>query len=156
MKGSKKEIGFARSLRQRQTDAEEVLWFRLRNMQFNGIKFRRQQPLGRYVVDFVSYDRKLVIEIDGSQHTEEPTVEKDRRRTRRLNSQGFRVVRFWSNDVLTNTDGVVERIGEILEDSAARTEREDRGVPCACQRGDVVHPHPNLPPSRGKGATRAS
>ncbi len=107
-------VGFARELRQRQTDAERALWRHLRNMQVGGVKFRRQEPIGRYIVDFASFDRNLVIEIDGSQHGEAMEMEKDEQRTRWLDSRGFRVERFWSNEVLTNIDGVAERISEIL------------------------------------------
>ena len=68
MEKSKEEIALARGLRKRQTDAERVLWNKLRNKQMEGVKFRRQQPIGSYIVDFVSLERKLIIEIDGGQH----------------------------------------------------------------------------------------
>jgi very-short-patch-repair endonuclease len=74
-----------------------------------GIKFRRQEPIGNYIVDFVAYDKRIVIELDGGQHAEEEK-EKDRRRDEWLNSQGFRVMRFWNNEVLENLEGVLEAI----------------------------------------------
>ena len=83
-------------------------------MQLNGVKFRRQEPIGNYIVDFVSFDNSLVIEIDGGQHNELQMKEKDTRRTAWLESQGFRVIRFWDNDVLLNIDGVLEKIAEAL------------------------------------------
>ena len=106
--------GLARGFRRRETEAEQILWSWLRNKQMNGIKFRRQQPLGDYVVDFVSFDKKLIIEIDGGQHNEELVIEKDESRTRRLESFGFRVISFWNNDVLSNTDGVITMIKNAL------------------------------------------
>ena len=94
-------------LRRKQTEAERVLWKRLRNAQLNGVKFRRQEPIGNYIVDFVSFDKGLIIEIDGGQHNNESTIEADTRRTRWLEDKGFHVIRFWNNDVILNTDGVL-------------------------------------------------
>ena len=71
MKKSQEQVGFARDLRQKFTDAEKALWMKLRNRQLEAVKFRRQQPIGSYIVDFVSFERKLIIEIDGGQHNEE-------------------------------------------------------------------------------------
>ena len=70
MKESQRQVSLARGLRQRQTDAEKALWMKLRNRQLEGVKFRRQQPMGSYIVDFASSERKLIIEIDGGQHNE--------------------------------------------------------------------------------------
>jgi very-short-patch-repair endonuclease len=96
----------ARELRKNATDAERRLWARLRLKQLGGYRFRRQMPLGPYVVDFVCLERRLVIEVDGSQHGDDP----DAARTAWLEAQDFRVVRFWNNDVLGNIDGVLEEI----------------------------------------------
>ena len=98
-------ISQARDLRKKKTESEQILWSWLRNNQLNGVKFRRQQPFGNYIVDFVCLDKKLIIEIDGSQHNEEQFIKKDKERTRWLQTEGFRVIRFWNNDVLTNTEG---------------------------------------------------
>ncbi|MDP2918818.1 MAG: endonuclease domain-containing protein [Dehalococcoidia bacterium] len=104
----------ARVLRRKQTDAERKLWGRLRNVQVDGAKFRRQEPVGDFITDFVCFDRKLVIEVDGGQHNEPATIDADRARTTWLESQGFRVLRFWNNDVLLNIDGVIKRIQEAV------------------------------------------
>jgi len=87
----------------------------LRNCGLNGIKFRGQQPIGDYIVDFVSFENQLVIEIDGSQHEKTTGKLKDMGRSKWLESQGFRVLRFWDNDILNNLDGVLTRIGESLK-----------------------------------------
>jgi very-short-patch-repair endonuclease len=92
----------ARSLRHTPTEAETRLWARLRRKQLAGIRFRRQHPLGRYVVDFFCAEAKLVIEVDGGQHAEDTDT-----RTRWLEGRGYRVLRFWNNDVLANTEGVL-------------------------------------------------
>ncbi len=110
----KQHVGLAKGLRRSQSEAEKMLWGRIRNVQLDRVKFRRQEPLGRYIVDFVSFDKKLVIEIDGSQHDEAQTREKDEQRRRWLESKGFHVMRFWNNDVLLNIDGVLAQIKEAL------------------------------------------
>jgi very-short-patch-repair endonuclease len=100
---------FARQLRSTRTDAEIRLWSRLRRKQLGGF---RQQPIGPYIVDFFCPEAKLVIEVDGGQHNVEE--EKDERRTPWLEERGFRVIRFWNNDVLSNTDGVMLTVLEKL------------------------------------------
>ncbi|MBI4332316.1 MAG: endonuclease domain-containing protein [Chloroflexi bacterium] len=108
MKKERDQISFARTLRREQTDAERLLWSRLRRKQLDGFKFRRQQPIGRYVVDFVCFERKLIVELDGGQHDE--ARQRDEERTAWLNKEGFRVLRFWNNDVFGNLEGVWEVI----------------------------------------------
>jgi len=103
----------ARALRKLQTDAEAVLWSRLRNRQLAGRKFRRQVPLLGYVADFASLDAKVIIEFDGGQHAEQ--LEADAKRTRALEAAGFLVLRFWNADVLANLEGVLETIHAILK-----------------------------------------
>jgi very-short-patch-repair endonuclease len=100
----------ARSLRRNPTDAERKLWQALRRKQVEGFRFRRQHPIGPYVVDLVCLSEKLVIEVDGGQHASQ--LERDTQRTRWLESRGYRVLRFWNHDVLRNTRGVVETILE--------------------------------------------
>ena len=102
----------AKELRKDQTDAERLLWYRLRNRQIANSKFRRQHALDPYIVDFVCLERRLVAEVDGGQHAEQ--IPEDSRRTAFLASKGFRVLRFWNNDVLTQTDGVLESIYTAL------------------------------------------
>lgn len=80
-----------------------------------GVKFRRQHPIGGYIVDFVSLYKKLIIEIDGGQHNEEQIKDKDEQRTRWLEGEGYRVLRFWNNDVLTNIEGVFMLVQEALK-----------------------------------------
>ena len=111
---SKEQVGFARELRQKHTDAEKALWMKLRNRQLEGVKFRRQQPIGSYIVDFASFERSLIIEIDGGQHNEDRTKGRDEERTIRLEERGYRIIRFWNNEVLTNPEGVLEKIRKTL------------------------------------------
>ena len=101
----------SRGLRKNATDAEAKLWGVLRGRQLNGFKFRRQVEIDGYVVDFLCADKRLIVEVDGGQHTPEG----DARRTAFLESQGFRVIRFWNNDVLENLDGVWTVIETALE-----------------------------------------
>ena len=103
----------ARALRKSQTDAEAILWSRLRNRQMAGRKFRRQVPLLGYVADFASLDAKIVIELDGGQHAEQ--LEADEKRTRALEAVGFLVLRFWNGEVLANLEGVLETIHATLK-----------------------------------------
>lgn len=102
--------GFARDLRRNATFAEAILWKELRSRQFDGVKFRRQWPIHNYVVDFVSFERHVIIELDGGQHAE--NGEKDVERDAILEQGGFRVLRFWNNEVVENLEGVLEVIHE--------------------------------------------
>ena len=97
----------AKNLRKNQTEAEKVLWRHLRSKGLSGLKFRRQQPIGACIVDFVCLEKRLVIEVDGGQHS---NSEEDRRRDAWLQSEGYAVLRFWNNEVLGNMDGVMEMI----------------------------------------------
>ena len=106
-------IPLARKLRRNTTDVERLLWNYLRDRQLDSFKFKRQQPLGNFIVDFICFERKLIVELDGGQHAED--MEADLIRTRWLASQGFQVIRFWNNDVLQNIDGVWQVISEHLK-----------------------------------------
>ena len=120
--GESQHTGLARTLRCGQTEAERLLWAKLRNSQLNGVKFRRQQPVGEYIVDFVSFDEKLVVEIDGGQHAVE-AKDRDEQRTAWLEGEGFRVIRFWNND-LHLADGETEHGLSIYETTLERVNTE--------------------------------
>jgi very-short-patch-repair endonuclease len=124
----------AARLRREMTDAERALWFKLRNRRLQGFKFRSQWTLGPYVADFCCLEARLVVEADGGQHEEK----RDADRSAWLTGQGFRVIRFWNNDVLTNLDGVLEVIVAALAEGKTETKEED--------------PHPNPLPHAGEGA----
>jgi very-short-patch-repair endonuclease len=127
MKQAAEHMAFARQLRHSATDAERALWAKLRNRQLDGLKFRRQCPLGPYTVDFVCFERQLVIEVDGGHHT--AAAAQNALRTRWLRERGYTVLRFWNNEVLGNMAGVLTRISESLG----------------------LHPHPGSLPSRERG-----
>ncbi|HNB26135.1 MAG TPA: DUF559 domain-containing protein [Alphaproteobacteria bacterium] len=110
----------ARQLRATQTDVERLLWLRLRDRRLNGAKFRRQVPLGPYIVDFVCMDSRLVIELDGSQHADQTSY--DAARTDFLKSQGYRVLRFWNNELLENEQGVLTTIVNELTGSTSHAQ----------------------------------
>jgi len=118
---------FARRLRRDMTDAERRLWSFLRNRALSGLKFRRQQPVGPYIVDFICPEAGIVIELDGGQHARSRT---DAARTALLQALGYRVLRFWNNDVLTRTAVVLDVIHAVA----------------------VAGPHPNPLPQAGEGA----
>ncbi|WP_166209535.1 endonuclease domain-containing protein [Cognatiluteimonas telluris] len=123
------KTGFARQLRRRQTDAERKLWHQLRNGALMGCKFRRQHPVGPYIVDFICVEASLVIELDGSQHQ---GCGADAARTSFLEREGYRVLRFWNNDALMQTDSVLAIVYDVLFATTG--------------------PHPNPSPARGSGA----
>ncbi len=109
-------VGRARTLRVGQTDAEHLLWCHLRNRRLEGWKFRRQHEIGPYIADFVCPDAGLIVELDGGQHGEQMIY--DEHRTLELQAMGYRVLRFWNNDVLKNVEGVLEVILEALASPA--------------------------------------
>ena len=117
--------GVARNLRKYSTDTEQHLWRHLRNRQIEGFKFRRQQPVGGYVVDFVNLEKKVVVELDGGQHALDPG---DKIRDEWLRAEGYKVLRFWDNQVFSNLEGVLENI-----------------------RNALLTPHPRPSPPRGEG-----
>jgi very-short-patch-repair endonuclease len=107
----------AKHLRKKSTDVERLLWSCLRTGRFEGLKFRRQHPIGQYIVDFVCLEIKLIIELDGGQHSLPDNIMKDRQRDIWLEKEGYTVVRFWDNEVLMNTSGVLE----VLKKKVDRT-----------------------------------
>src|SRR5438477_3340919 len=104
----------ARSLRREMTDAEGIIWNAVRAHRLNGAGFRRQTPIGPYIVDFVCHAANLVIEIDGGQHFEPEHLRRDLRRDAFLSSRGYRVLRFNNHDVMTNREGVLQTIAAVL------------------------------------------
>lgn len=108
---AEKKTVIARKLRNNLTEAEKYLWHILRAENL-GHKFRRQAQIGNYIVDFVCFKEKVIIEIDGGQHAESKS---DKTRDEWLESQGFTILRFWNNEVLENRDGVVQKIIEYLK-----------------------------------------
>jgi very-short-patch-repair endonuclease len=106
----------AKQLRQTSTDAERLLWQRLKAKQLHGLKFRRQEQISRFIADFVCYEKGIIVEADGGQHALEQV--KDEERTQWLSGQGFTVLRFWNNEILTNIEGVLETIGRQCLDAA--------------------------------------
>ena len=109
-----KTLKSARNLRRNATPQEIIMWSRLKNRSFYNLKFRRQYKVGRYIVDFICIEKKLIIEIDGWQHKEEKQERYDKERTMYLERNGFRVIRFWNNDVNDNLIGVFLKIEEYL------------------------------------------
>ncbi len=112
--GHAKRTKQAKRLRRSQTDAELRLWYHLRAHRFLGLKFKRQKPVGPYIADFVCLEHRLVIEVDGSQHNDHKQ-ESDRIRDCWLKAQGLIVLRFWNDEVLRDTDAVLERIRQVVE-----------------------------------------
>lgn len=106
----------ARSLRRDMTDAERALWQHLRYGRFHGLRFRRQAPVGPFIVDFLCVGMRLVIELDGGQHAGSEGLATDRRRDAYLRANGYSVLRFWNNDVVANIDGVLQAVAAALPD----------------------------------------
>lgn len=127
------KVAFARSLRQRLTDAETHVWFFLRRRQLKGFRFRRQHPLGPYIADFVCLERHLIIELDGSQHLD---CADDMARDVWFRENGDRVLRFWNDDALLRTDRVLGMMVSHLEPAPEPFS------------GDGIFPVPSLPESR--------
>lgn len=109
----------AKILRKTQTDTEHKLWYHLRAHRFMGKKFKRQKPIGRYVVDFVCLEEKLIIELDGGQHADQ--VDYDQVRDTWLKSEGYTVLRFWNNELMGDMESVLERIRITLSPSPSPT-----------------------------------
>ena len=113
----------ARNLRNNPTEAEKQIWYMLRQ-KISGVKFRRQGVIGQYIVDFVCFEKRLIIEIDGGQHAEN---ESDKVRDKWLRSEGFEVLRFWNQEVLNNRQGVLENIFQYLNPPALTLPTEGEG-----------------------------
>ena len=128
IKNGKRER-FARRLRSEQTDAESIFWYNVRGRRLAGFKFRRQRVIGPYIVDFICREARLIVELDGGQHASR--ADYDRRRDEYLGLLGFRVLRIWNNDLITNRNGVMETVLRSLR--------------------EVATPSPWPSPSKGRG-----
>ena len=118
--GKTQLIKYARKLRTNQTEAEKKLWYNLRAHRFGNYGFRRQYPIDeKYIADFVCLEKKLIIELDGGQHTEQ--IKYDQQRTKYLTAKGFAIIRFWNNEIMENLDGVLTLISESLRSSPSLT-----------------------------------
>jgi very-short-patch-repair endonuclease len=115
------------------TDAEIVLWRHLRNRELGGWKFKRQYPVGPFIVDFICVEKNIVIEVDGGQHAE--NEELDLQRSAYLSKMGYRVLRFWNNEVLQETEAVLEAIFAILA-NGKQNSPSPRPSPPLGERGD--------------------
>ena len=127
----------ARELRSNLTAAEKYLWYALR-LESLGVKFRRQAVIGRYIADFVCYEKKLIIEVDGGQHAESTT---DRIRDEWFRKKGFKILRFWNDDVLKNRDGVLQKIIDRLKSPLPNPPHKGEGSPIletSCQYSRYV------------------
>ena len=118
----------SRELRTNSPPAERLLWQHIRNRQLAGLRFNRQVPIGPYICDFAARTHKLIIELDGGQHAW--TVKQDVERTTFLQQRGYRVLRFWNNDVLENVEGVLERIAQALGDMRSPNPSRSAGGEC--------------------------
>ena len=110
--GVRKIVALARHLRRHATDVERKLWYQIRDKQIEGFRFRRQRPIGKFIVDFICLEAKLIIELDGGQHA--TAVTEDEKRTAFLEASGYRVLRFWNNEVIENMEGVLAHLLEAL------------------------------------------
>lgn len=110
----KKLVHLAKMLREQSTDTERLVWKHLRAKRFAGLKFRRQESIGNFIVDFVCYEKRIIIECDGGQHLAQ--TEKDISRDQWFSMQGYKVLRFWDNEVLKNTEAVLETIWNACSD----------------------------------------
>jgi very-short-patch-repair endonuclease len=117
-----KYLSYAKQLRQTHTLAEQRLWYYLRNRHFLGIKFRRQVPIGHYIADFICFEYRLIIEVDGGQHAEQ--LEYDEVRTQWFETNGYSVLRFWNHDVIKNIEGVLQKIQCYLEENHVLTRKQ--------------------------------
>jgi len=126
----------AKDLRRCQTEAEAFVWGELRSRRFAGFKFRRQVPIGNYIVDFVCLDRRVIVELDGGQHNEARHKKYDARRDAWLRSQGFEVLRFWNSDVFLEWEGMADGIWLALNRRPSRRAQRAPSPPAPLPRGE--------------------
>ena len=137
----------AKQLRQNQTPQEQKLWNIIRNHKFHNLKFKRQQPIGEYIVDFLCKDIKLIIEIDGGQHNTPENILADDKRTQFLQSKGYSVIRFWNNEIDNNLEGVYLELEKIYQ----KVTKEPSPQPLFPWRGAKFSICPNIIPPLGGG-----
>lgn len=104
----------SRNLRKNQTPQETKLWALLRNKRFHNLKFKRQYPIGNYIVDFICIEKRIIIELDGGQHNFSENIEKDNIRSEYFVQRDFKVIRFWNNEVDNNIEGVYQKLEEFF------------------------------------------
>jgi len=143
-----KQLDFARQLRSKQIDTENLLWSRLRAHRLSGLKFRRQQLIGTYIVDFFCPEKKLIVELDGGQHQERAAY--DSNRDGWLKSEGYTVLRYWNNDVMGNLEGVLEDIGQVAGVFTEASPSTPAPLPSR-ERGDCPPGDVAPPPRGGRG-----
>jgi very-short-patch-repair endonuclease len=133
----------AKDLRRDMTEAERIIWYNVRSHRLQGAGFRRQTPIGPYVVDFVCHEAKVIIEVDGGQHFESGNIARDARRQAYLEAQGYRVLRFNNRDVMTNKAGVLVTIAAVVgrAPSLALPRKRGRGQGSADSQGSARHDH---------------
>jgi very-short-patch-repair endonuclease len=128
VRGRGPEIVRARELRKESTGPEKKLWETLRRKRVDGLRFRRQYPIGPYFADFVCLPARLIVEVDGGQHADnDEQIRHDKARTAWLESQNFRVLRFWNLDVMDNLEGVIDRIADAVRTPPPAPSRKGRG-----------------------------
>jgi len=111
---NKETLKRCKTLRKNSTPQEIIFWSRVRAKRFKGLKFKRQYSIGRYIIDFINLDKKIIIELDGFQHKEENQERYDQERTEFLEKRGFKILRFWNNEINDNLEGVFLQIEELL------------------------------------------
>lgn len=137
----KNTINTARTLRRNQTDAEKLLWSHLRGSRLKNYKFRRQHPIHPYIADFFCEQKNIVVEVDGGQHTPET----DAKRSAFIKAQGYKIIRFWNNDVLTNIDGVLTEILIAMDDTEFRKFKTPHPAPLPVGEGIYAAPKNESP-----------
>jgi very-short-patch-repair endonuclease len=156
--GVRKAVQRARELRRNPTDTERKLWHHIHDKQIENFRFRRQRPIGKYIVDFICLEANLVIELDGGQHVEQQQY--DAERTKYLTAQGLHVLRYWNNDVMQNIEGVLEDIRAALMQRVSLSTpsrpspREGKEQTVSIEATDKI-PRSSPSPARGKAGMGA-
>jgi very-short-patch-repair endonuclease len=151
--GVRKAVQRARELRRNPTDTERKLWYHIRDKQIENFRFRRQRPIGKYIVDFICLEANLVIELDGGQHAEQ--LQYDAERTKYLTAQGLHVLRYWNNDVMQNIEGVLEdiRVALMQRTPSQPSPREGKEQTVPIEATDKVPRSSPSPAPRGKAGS---
>jgi very-short-patch-repair endonuclease len=152
--GVRKIVQRARELRRNTTDTERKLWHHIRDKQIESFRFRRQRPIGKYIVDFICLEANLVIELDGGQHAEQ--LQYDTERTKYLTAQGLHVLRYWNNDVMQNIEGVLRdiRVALMQRTPSQPSPRKGKEQTVSIEATDKI-PRSSPSPARGKAGMGA-